>query len=729
MTTKPAIAANDDEIDLAQIAGRIWSSRWIIAATSATGLLLGLIYGAYTPPVYQADALLQLEGRSAGLALSSEMQALLGESESRVLTEIDIIRSRMVLGQVVDAMELDVVTTHRPPPIVGDMWGRIGLPDPGIFPKYAWDGDERIDVEDLLLPSNWSSERLLLTVRGNDTFEVTLPNGQSLQGKVGDPLNAMDGGFRLHINDLAADDGRIFEIATVSRPSLVADLRDRLSVTETGRQSSVLRLELTAPAPEEAEATLNALLDAYLTQNVTRSAAEAQSSLDFIDSQLPVAQATLTAAEEALNQYRQSQQSVDIDYETSSLLSKVTDLERQLGELQLLEEDYKRRFTPNHPTYQALLQDRRTLTEQLEVVREESLTLPETQKQVFNLTRNLEVAQQVYMALLSRQQELRVIQASAIGNIRVLDRAYASVTPIAPRHSRIVALSTLLGLIGGAAWVLASHALRRAVQSAEDIERLGLPVFATIGHSEVAASINSKRSKVPILAVTRPSDLAIEALRALRTALHFGMLDARSKAVVITSSAPGAGKSFISTNLAVVAAQAGQRVCLVDGDLRRGYLRSYFGLPKGTPGLAELLSGDASLEAVSRATEIDGLTLITTGYYPPNPSELLMRREFTDLLEALDARFDLIIIDAPPTLAVTDPVIMARNAGSALCVARHHETAIPEVEAVMAAFATAGAKLSGGIVNGVKASGSGYGTRYYYYNQRYGYDRDTDPDR
>lgn len=724
MTSQPIIPkVIDDEIDLAALFGRLWSARWRLVAGMALGLGLGALYVAATPKVYRADALLQLEGRSTGLALSSEMQALLGESESRVLTEIDILRSRLVLGQVVDERDLDLVATPRPVPALGAVWGRLGLPDPGVAPQFAWTGEEQLSLAELVFPSDWEDPSIALVAGEAGRFRVFLPDGSVLEGKVGDALTTAEG-LRLRVTAIDAAPGREFTLMRLSQASVVAALRGRLSVTETGRQSSNLRLEMTAPSPTEAEEALDTLLDAYLAQNITRSAAEAQRSLEFIDSQLPVAQASLSSAEEALNAYRQTQQSVDIDYETSALLGKVTELERQLNELALTEEDYKRRYTPSHPSYEALLQDRATLTAQLEALRAESLTLPETQKQVFNLTRNLEVAQQVYMALLSRQQELRVIQASAIGNVRILDRAYASPIPVEPRTSRILALTALLGILGSGGIVLGLHALRRAVQGAEDLERLGLPVFASIGYSEFAASVDPRQPRMPILAVTKPQDLAVEALRALRTALHFGMLDARSKAIVLTSAAPGAGKSFVATNLAVVAAQAGQRVCLIDGDLRRGRLRSYFGLPKSGIGFAEYLAGEAQVDAVCRPTEVDNLTLIPSGQYPPNPSELLMRREFSDLLAKLDESFDLVILDAPPTLAVTDPVIMARTTGSALCIARHQETAIPEVEAVMAAFAAAGAKLSGGILNCVRASSGTYGTRYYYYNQRYRYSRD-----
>ena len=227
------------------------------------------------------------------------------------------------------------------------------------------------------------------------------------------------------------------------------------------------------------------------------------------------------------------------------------------------------------------------------------------------------------------------------------------------------------------------------------------------------------------MAQTRPDDLVVEALRSLRTSLHFGMLDASTNTILFTSAAPGAGKSFTAVNLAAVAAQAGQKVCLVDADLRKGYLRRFFDREKGAAGLAEFLAREKTLDEVLIQGPIPGLSVITSGRFPPNPSELLMRPEFEALLNTLNDRFDLIIVDSPPALAVTDPVVIGRYTGATIVVARHLETMVGELEAVRRTFETAGCKLTGAILNGYKITeGSSYGGQYQYYNYRYSYKSD-----
>lgn len=489
--------------------------------------------------------------------------------------------------------------------------------------------------------------------------------------------------------------------------------------------SSILEITFVDPNPRKAEAALNAIARSYVDQNISRSAAEAENSLTFIEEQLPIAQAAVTQAQDALNAYRQQQQSVDVDYETRILLEQATQIEAQLNELSLQEDDLKKRYTINHPAYQALLQNETSLQAQLEEVRAATFNLPETQKEIFNLTRNLEVSQEVYIQLLNRGQELRVVRASTVGSVRIIDTAYSSEGRIAPRSSRIMMTHLVFGIVLGIGLVLMRRFLRRGIRGAQEIEKLGLPVFATINFSSEATNLNKQKGTLPILALTKPDDLVVEALRSLRTSLHFGMLDAKTNTILFTSAGPGAGKSFTAINLATVAAQAGQKVCVIDADLRRGYLRRFLGKEKNTLGLAELLIKEKTLDDVLLPGPVDGLFVITSGRYPPNPSELLMRADFETLLETLNKDFDLIIVDSPPALAVTDPVVIGRYTGATIVIARHLETMVGEIEAVRRTFETSGVKVTGAILNGYKVSeGAKYGGQYHYYNYRYSYKSD-----
>lgn len=717
----------EDEINILELLGIVWAGKYRIALMVALALAVGAFLVLRAQPIYQAQGLLQLEAKSGALALPEGMQNLLGGTATGNApgeTEMEIMKSRMVMGQVVRELDLQIYAYPRPLPVLGQIPRRLGLPDLGLAPRHQW-GNEAIRVGELELPEAWIGQDLVLAITGPDQYRVTLPDGTAQQGKARHRLALPDPGFALVVDHLEGPVGREFLLGRQDLAETIAMLQLNFAVVETPKRSSILQVTYRDPDPRRAEIILDSIAQAYVSQNISRSAAEAQNSLTFIEDQLPLSEQAVRAAQDALNAYRQQQQSVDVDYETRSLLERATQIETDLSALALQEDDLRKRYTVNHPTYQALLQNRAALQGQLDAVRKETGGLPETQKEIFNLTRNLEVAQQVYVQLLNRQQELRVVRASTVGSVRIVDTAYASPARIAPRTGRMLAVFLLAGLVLGVGTVLLRRALRRGIRGAQEIEQAGLPVFATVTYSPDAANHRKSKGALPILALTRPDDLVIEALRSLRTSLHFGMLDAKTNTILLTSAAPGAGKSFTAVNLATVAAQAGQKVCLVDADLRKGYLRRYFNREKGTAGLAELLAREKTLEEVLIQGPIPELSVIPSGRFPPNPSELLMRAEFETLLTDLNSRFDLIIIDSPPTLAVTDPVVIGRYTGATILVARHLETMLGEVEAVRRAFETAGGKITGAILNGYKISeGSKYGGQYQYYNYRYSYKTD-----
>lgn len=716
----------EDEVNIMELFVALWAGKRTVAMVTVACLLIGLFLVLRTESIYQAEGLLQLEEKGGSLALPAGMQGLMGGSKSPSEAEIQIMKSHLVLGEAVQTLGLQISARPRPFPLLGMLPVNLNLPDPGIrlFAPFQW-GNEAITVGELEVPPEWLGEEMYLTITAPDSYRLDLPDGGVLEGKARERASLPGRSLSIMVDRLEGPERRQFIVMRDSLPEAVIKVQEQFEVSESPRGSSILRITYTDPSRERAERILDAISSAYLAQNIDRSAAEARNSLLFIENQLPVARGEVTKAQDALNAYRQEQQSVDVDYETRSLLERATKLETDLSALKLKEEEVKERYTINHPVYESLLQERTTIQGQLDELRALAGNLPETQKEIFNLTRDLDVAQEVYVQLLNREQELRVVQASTVGSVRIIDNAYARDIRIWPLPAVFLGAAGVIGLVLGAAYVLVRWAMRNGIRGAQEIEAIGLPVFATIAFMPNAVDHRNKKGFLPIHAITSPDDVVIEALRSLRTSLHFGMLDATSNSVLLTSAAPAAGKSFIAVNLATVAAQAGQKVCLIDADLRKGYLRRYFNTEKGAPGLTEYLAREMTLDQVMIKGPVDGLSVITTGRYPPNPSELLMRPEFEAMLDTLNKTFDLILIDAPPTLAVTDPVLIGRFAGARILVARHMETMMGEVEAVRRNFETTGSKLTGAILNGYKASEvTQYGGKFQSYNYQYSYQSD-----
>ncbi|PZX45527.1 tyrosine-protein kinase Etk/Wzc [Roseinatronobacter thiooxidans] len=714
----------EDEIDLGQLVSTLWRGRLAIVAATVAGVAIAAFHIANTNPTFQADALLQLEERTGSLALPSSLSAMV-DNDPRSVTEIEILRSRMVLGRAIADQNLDWRVTPDTMPLVGTMFSRYRFPllDAVIPARFVRPGDG-IELDNLVVPPSMLNESFTLILTSETEYRLLLPDDLQLEGRVGQPTTHAETGFSLTLARSQAPAGRRFHIRQVDERRAINDLRGRLSVSERGRASGILEVRLTGDNPHENTRALGAVIQAYLSQNISRSAAEAESSLTFIREQLPLAEQTLRIAEAALNAFRQEQVTIDLSLETQTILGQVTRTESELADLQRREDELAQRFTPSHPTYRQLLDERARLEARLENLRDQVGTLPETQRQILNLSREVELAQRIYTELLTRAQEVEVLRASTIGNVRIVDGAGAGPSPVAPRKAMILALGMALGGMAGIGFVLVRNWMRRGIQDPSELEALGMPVFATINYSKDADTEGRREGNLPILAFERSADLTVEALRSLRTSLHFGMLDAGTPSLTLTSSHPDAGKSFLSVNLAAVAAQAGQRVCVIDADLRRGQLRRYFNLPRNAPGLAEVLAGDISFEDAVLQGPHENLFILPTGRYPPNPSELLMRAELPRLIETCAQIFDLTIFDAPPVLAVTDPVILARHTGATIFVARHDVTPKGEAEAAQKTLASAGLKFSGAILNGFdpKKAGGRYGYGYGYgYGYRYEY--------
>ncbi|PRY67397.1 polysaccharide biosynthesis tyrosine autokinase [Halomonas ventosae] len=221
-----------------------------------------------------------------------------------------------------------------------------------------------------------------------------------------------------------------------------------------------------------------------------------------------------------------------------------------------------------------------------------------------------------------------------------------------------------------------------------------------------------------ILAERAPADTAVEALRGLRTSLHFAMLEAGDNRLMITGPSPGIGKSFLSVNLATVCALGGQKVLVVDADMRKGHLHHAFqGRSEG--GLSELLSGKAAWADVVRDSGIENLSYVARGTAPPNPAELLMNAGFTAFLEQARREFDLVILDTPPVLAVTDAALVGTQCGTSLMVARFQLNPAKELQIATRRLETAGVTVKGAILNAMeRKAATRYGYGYYSYAYR-----------
>lgn len=717
----------DDEIDLSEVFRELYASRWLIGAISVLTALLGGFYAWVASPIYSADALVQLEQRKSGMG-ALELAAMF-EGSTPVTAEIDLILSRMVLGQTVDNLKLDIGAKPRYFPVFGAALARRAAS--GEAPAapllgmsgYAW-GGEKIELGSLEIPAAWLGQGLRLVAGESGRYALFDPDDNHvLDGRVGEPAHTVttEGDVRLFVAELVARAGTEFSLQRVPLLKVIEELRSNLKVAETGKQSGMVRLTLEGDSRLAPVRVLNEIVNIYVRKNVERRSAEAQQTLAFLETQLPDLKTQLDAAEARFNAFRLEHGSVDLAKETQAVLERIVAVEIKHSELARQRAELLRRYTPEHPAVRTLDSQIVSLEQELQGFSQRVHVLPDVQQKILRLSRDVQLSQDLYIALMNSAQELRVVQAGTIGNVRIVDYAMTAEEPVKPKKALIGAISVVLGMMLGIVAAFVRKLLFKGVEDPDSIEqRLGLPVYATVPHSPAQAQLERRGGIGAPLAVRAANEPAVESLRGLRTSLHFALLDAPNRVITITGPAPGVGKSFITANLAVVLVNAGQRVLIIDGDMRRGHLNKYFGLSRG-PGLSDYLSGVAATADVIRPSGVENLDIITTGEYPPNPSELLMHPRFQALLESLAGSYDHILIDAPPILAVSDPAIAGRLSGATLLVIKSGQHHMREIEHSIKRLRQAGVSVRGVLFNDMTLHTRGYGYGGYAYAYQYGY--------
>jgi len=357
------------------------------------------------------------------------------------------------------------------------------------------------------------------------------------------------------------------------------------------------------------------------------------------------------------------------------------------------------------------------------------------------LNRQRQSSSKLYDLLLQRISETDLTRLLRTTHVRVVDRALVPESAVSPMVQLNILGGVFAGLLLGFGLALMLHQLDRRIRDVLDVERLGLTalgVFPSIGEGSAgrAPYYRSRRARTEAMDLenvsqvvhTHPMSAAAESCRTVRTNLMFMAVQSPLNTFVVTSANPKDGKTTVACNLAIALAQSGQRVLLIDADLRRPRIHGAFELDNQT-GLTNALLGDTKLADVAHDVGIDGLSVIPSGPLPPNPAELLHTKQFARLLAEAASLYDRVIFDSPPLRAVTDAAILAPQCAGALVVVRSRATTRDALSAAIRSLVDVQAHILGGVLNDVDASRGGQGYLeggYYHYYRSEDYRQDAD---
>jgi tyrosine-protein kinase Etk/Wzc len=576
-----------------------------------------------------------------------------------------------------------------------------------------------------------------IIAKGNNTYNLYDPdNHLLLTGYVGKsaatrseekiPVNIL-------VSSLFSNPGTEFQVKKNPVSKIVKSLQKNLSIMDVGSTSQInnktgiLQLSLIDTDPLKLVSTLNKIAHVAFQEDTKNKSVEAAKTLAFLTQQLPLIKNSLNQAEVALNDYRAKNGKLNLSAETQIFLSQMSGIEKRISETRLKKNELLQYYTHEHPFIIELDSRQKQLQQELASLQTKMKKLPAADQIALSLARDVRVKNELYLLLAKKMQELQVIAAGTISDIRILSFAKIPDEPLPNRTSIKLAASLFVALGFGCLTALIRRALHRKVQDPRWIEQnLGLITAAIIPYSKKQNNTDRLLKKgligqSSILAFNAPHDLSIEALRSLRTHLQFSLQSSVNNVIAITGISPEVGKSFVASNFAYILADAGKRILLIDADIRRGHLFRYFNLNR-SPGLSEVLTGTLSLQNAIQRLESPNLHILASGAYVGKPSELLMSERFNEIIQQVSKYYDAVVIDTAPILAVTDGVIVAKHAGINFLLigsGMHHAE---EIEFAVKRLYANNIKIQGVIYNNVHTESGAYGYGKYRYRYYYNYE-------
>ncbi|MES2917843.1 MAG: polysaccharide biosynthesis tyrosine autokinase [Pseudomonadota bacterium] len=721
----------DDEIDLRKLWHTLWHRKWPILALTAAVTLVAILVALSLTPIYRATASILIEEKTANVVSIEQIYGVEGRGNEYLQTQLELLRSRALAERVVRQLKL---TEHKefdprqqPKPLIslGNPFANFSADKivPGTMPAdleaqaaatetQIFDSVTRALMARTTIAPQGKSYVIKVSVDMADArlaaaaanalahgfIEMQLEAGMDMSLTATNWMNSRLG--ELHVNLKKAED----KLQAFREAENLVDLEGVTTISANELQATGERMIDARRQRAEAEsqyrqvatiskgdwerlASVPAVLGHPLIQTFKGEEARARSKVEELSRRYGPRHPVMEAAKSELNAASASLR--------SQVEQVVAGIERN---------------------YQLALANENSLQSSFNANRAQIQDISRKEFRLRELQRDVDTNRTLYGTFLTRLKETAATADLRAANARVVDSATLPSAPVKPNKPLIVMVAMMLSLMVGVALTLLLEALNNTFKGTDQVEGLlNLPVFGILPLMKGA-----ERNVLARMFSQGKDSRFSESIRTIRTGVVLSGMDHPHQVMVVTSTVPGEGKTTVSANLAFALGQM-EKVLLVDADLRRPTVSKSFEFPVGTPGLANLIAGTARIEECIRT--VDGIDIIGAGAVPPNPLELLSSPNFDKVLDELKTRYERIVIDSPPTQAVSDATVLATHAHTLLYVVRAASTPIPLVQKGIGQLLQNNAPVNGIILNQLdleKAQkyGYGYGSYYTYYGSQ-----------
>jgi tyrosine-protein kinase Etk/Wzc len=699
----PPAPATGDAFGLRSAIDAVLQHGRLATGVFALVLALATLYQWLAAPVYRADTVIEIDGRSRQSLLpnfSGTDRSAAAENDRVIASgEIEVMRSRELVIPAILASGADIELS--------------GARRYGFLPVGSRHG---VDVPWFQVPEAWRDRAFRLEVE-HGRWTLFDDKGSSLaSGLAGQAASITLSGEQGWLVVNAPRDLASTTLTLRARSFMRAyeDVIERMRMFEPARDSSVLRVSFEDTKPARAAALLNFLAINYVRHFEARRTGDSRRALSYLEQQLPQLQARMAEAEDALRAYQGRTTAAPLASEVDSIFKRRADLERQQIELRIKRDHLAQIYTSDHPELASVIAQLRTVEHALGRLEGSAEQLPSQQRDIVRLQREVQVSTQLYTAMAAQVQQLRISNAGLISAARQIDPAVEPAGPVRPKAVATLSIGAGIGLLLALGTVLLRRALQPTVKDVHELHSVvaSQPTVAIIPQSDAQVRLmeNGLRDGAAVedlglhrvLARAAPADPAVESLRSVHLSLMLRSRSAAGKVVLVTAPTTGTGKSFVAANLAAVMAEAGKNVLLIDADLRRPGLHRLVGLDEHAPGLSDVLAEQRTLDDVIRTPAALDVDVILHGTVTSNPGATLLAPNLETIFDELRSRYDQIVVNAAAMLASGDAVAVGRVADYALLVVRAEQSLVRETQVAQRRLEEAGIRLEGILVNGAK---------------------------